>query len=207
MDSNFRAFDRDTLNTAHVHGIRVYKGAGKLVNCNDGSPRVMGFFSETEKLLKIACGAEKELWTGVYVHESCHMDQWIENSLYWRLVSDSDFILYSDILQGGVYPQAEIDEAMSRIVMMEAECEHRALEKIKKYGLHDIDPDKYAQLANSYLYFHSAIAKHKKWYKPHRTPYTLNIIWHTMPKVIMEPEYYRIGNPDIDPDIFLPCLQ
>ena len=206
MDKGYREFDRDTLKLAGEHGIRVYKGAGKLVNCNDGSPRVMGFFCDVEKLLKIACGGDRELWTGVYVHESCHMDQYLEKTSYWCKVTVADYMRYSGLLQGRVYPQSDIDDSMSRIVMMEAECEHRALEKIKKYDL-DIDPDKYAQLANSYLYFHSAIAKYKKWYKPNRTPYTLGIIWHEMPKVIMEPEFYRIGNPDIDPDIFLPCLQ
>ena len=87
MDKGYRAFDRDTLELAGEHGIRVYKGAGKLVNCNDGSPRVMGFFSEDEKLLKIACGGDRELWTGVYVHESCHMDQYLEKTSYWCMYS------------------------------------------------------------------------------------------------------------------------
>jgi hypothetical protein len=50
------------------------------------------------------------------------------------------------------------------------------------------------------------MAKFRKWYKPENSPGRVGVS-DPLPKVLYQPEHYRIGNHNVDPDIFLPCFR
>lgn len=204
-NEEYKRFDNDVRAKAKANNITIYKGRGQLVNCPGDSMRVLGFFCDETRRLHVATGCPPEMFIGVYVHESCHMDQWIDGSKYWPENIGDDYMIWSAALDGEDVSESSLQAALSNIVMLEADCERRAVEKIKQYDL-PVDLDKYIQLANAYLYFHTAMAKFKKWYKPQNSPGRVGVS-NPLPKVLYEPEHYRIGNHNVDPDIFLPCFR
>ena len=191
----------DIRKTASEHGVEVILGSGKFINY-DGT-RVQGYFCNDT--LQLRAASKNTMFVSTLLHESCHMDQWIEKCPYWNDDVMDSFYLYTDILGGADIPQSDIDHAMSNIAMLEADCEARTIAKIKQYNL-PIDPELYARLANGYLYFHTALAKYRKWYRSATTPSKMGIT-NDLPSVVYEPEHYRIGNHDVDPDIYLPCIK
>lgn len=202
-DKTVYNFHRDTCIKAKENDIRIYMGRGRRVNAGDTF--TMGYFCDTDRVLAVATGDESMSWEdvlGTYVHESCHMDQWIDGTKYWF---DSLGVCY-EILQKYFnqepVPLSEIHWALDSIVQLEADCEIRSIKKIKEYGL-PIDVERYAQLANGYLYFHSAMLHYKSWYR--HPPSTVGVT-DTFSKTLYPPAHYRVSKSNINPKIFEPCF-
>jgi hypothetical protein len=117
----------------------------------------------------------------VLIHESCHMDQWIENTKYWSIERENNSLdEFWKILKGIKVKNLKFH--LRNVQMMEAECEEMAIEKIKYYDM-GINITKYSQKANSYLLFYSLLKETKKW--ADYAPYKYGTVWRKMSTKIL----------------------
>jgi hypothetical protein len=135
--------------------------------------------------LATATGKPLDSWLPIFTHESSHMDQWLENSSFW--LTSEDFLVLDNWLEGKDYPLEEITSFIHKVILVEADCELRTMEKIKKYSL-PIDLAVYAQRANSYLHYYQWLLKSRAWYKT--APYEIKEIVSLMPTSVREPSFY-----------------
>lgn len=152
-------FIYDTLETCNNHGIDL-----KLIRCDTEDFDAAYFSSHDMELVSAVNGGG---WLKLLVHETCHLDQYIEGSVFWWntykdfALFDSTFLSYCS--------KKVVREAFQMAMATEVDCDLRALKKIKKYNL-DIDVTQYIQESNlyhqSYYYFH----KYKCFYDDEKSP-------------------------------------
>jgi len=141
-----------------------------------------GWFDPVKKELHCAFPNKiQSKYVEILIHESCHLDQWIENTKYWNLeVINNSLNTLWETLKGKKVKNLKFH--LRNVQMMEAECEKMAIEKIKFYDL-GIDINKYTQKANSYLLFYTLLIETKKW--TDYPPYKYGVIWRKMPIKIL----------------------
>jgi hypothetical protein len=149
--------------------------AGKGIKCS-------GYFDEKELIV----ASLKKDWIDVLIHESCHLDQFVENCKYWREGEDGIIMMDAWLLKKKSYSQSRLEKAIKSTILLELDCEKRTVRKMKKYGL-KINQSLYIQRANSYLLSYWASYRDRKWYP---FPYEKKSIFEKMPKTFMKPEEY-----------------
>jgi hypothetical protein len=142
------------------------------------------FVDEPKAFLTVATGKDINEWFPVFVHESCHADQYLQKAPCWNTKI------------GGYEPMAILDlwldhnvelnpEQLNRTIqsalLIELDCEQRVVAKYEKYSM-PFDKDEYIQKANSYVYFYLVMMHTRKWYAPGCAPYSLLEVWSNMPK-------------------------
>lgn len=143
---------------------------------SDDSPLPLGgYFCSEERILAAATNTSFKKWFPVFVHESCHMDQFLEDSEYWKITN----------IQGGgcaLYNLFEWIEGKKKLTpeqttryaylcgQLELDCEKRVVQKIADWNL-SICPEHHTREANCYVLFYNFIAKYRIWSKPKRAPY------------------------------------
>lgn len=152
----------------------------------------------------LSVGIKKDIkkWLPIFVHETCHMDQWLEKSELW--LNSKDYQVLNDWLQGNDTSQEQITSLVKKIISLEADCERRTIEKIKNNNL-PIDIGYYAQRANAYLYFYQWMLKKRSWYKT--APYEINEILYYMPKEILATDNYLYPLSPTREKLFDKCLE
>lgn len=184
-DKNVVRFIRDLKKSTKKNGIVLDLSEKSHVEYDE--LLVNGYFIEDPATLAVGVGKPVELWLPVLVHESCHMDQFIEGDDSWLDLDLSDGHVASDIVSkwvdGQSFDSTVLDEAFEASLAVELDCERRTIQKIIKYDL-PIDPIEYAQKANSYLYFYPILRQMRKWYEPGREPYNTTEIWSQMPTTL-----------------------
>lgn len=202
MSDSMKNFTSEVNRKAKANSITVYKGGGKSVKCPGDDEPVSGYFDDVNLKLAVATGAPD--WVGVFAHEASHMDQFVDGSEYWTDdLTDAYNVLQTATAIPDLVTHAELKDALNKIVLLEADCERRTVEKIIQYKL-PVDIDEYCQLANGYLYFHTAMLYYRKWYDAKKAPSKVGIT-KTLPTVLQEPEHYLIGEHDVPWDTFAPC--
>ena len=122
-------------------------------------------------------------WLPIFVHESCHKDQYLEKTDIWnRKIGDEYDAL--EIFDMWIDRHIELlphqlRPVLENIVQVELDCERRSVIKIQKYNL-PIDIPEYIQKANSYIWYHHAAA-HARAYTQRSGPYENPDIWTKMP--------------------------
>jgi len=114
-------------------------------------------------------GKDVKYWFPVLMHESSHMDQYIENDPTWvnnlGLEQTDKWIDGDDGVDLNI-----ISEEIRTSMDVEINCEKRTIEKIKKFNLEDIlDIDEYIQKSNAYILFYLWM---KKCPSPSKYPFT-----------------------------------
>lgn len=180
-------------NNSHV----IYHGDNSETPCS-------GYFSGNdvigERILAVGTGKSIKEWLPVFLHESSHMDQYLENCKEWRNCKlddgrDSTDLLFDWI--GGVEIDNSLEIAMKSL-MVELDCERRTVAKILKYNLEDyIEPLEYMQKANSYVYFYLYVAETRKFYTKGKEPYNNPMIWSVAPPHFLG-DYSKIPRPLYD---------
>jgi hypothetical protein len=132
----------------------------------------------------VVAGGKKE-WLDVLVHESCHMDQYLEGYKYWKC-GDSSLLIIDAWLTGKKKTHKELVKATKNVIMLELDCERRTVQKMKKYKI-PFNASLYTQKANSYLFGYWATLRDRKWYP---FPYEKKEIYSKMPKTFLEPKEY-----------------
>jgi hypothetical protein len=143
-----------------------------------------GYFDE--KSLVVATKKKKlQDWLDILIHESCHLDQFVEKSKVWCPDELGLFVVESWI-QNKKINSKKVVEAFHNTILLELDCEKRTVKKIKKYKL-NFNIDLYIQKANAYLYGYGVSFKKKVW--PNR-PYERPSIINKMPKKFLKTEEY-----------------
>jgi len=126
-----------------------------------------GYFQESEDktnaILAVATKKPRSQWLGVLVHESCHMDQFLEGKTIWEEADEAledfeEWVAYEKELT-----QKQIDNMIRTIQELELDCELRTVRKIKQYGL-PINLKTYAKSVNIYLYSYEFMRRHRGWH-------------------------------------------
>lgn len=190
----------DLIERCREHKVKIILDPTK-VEFAPGS-ECSGLFSQDPLELTVAINRPVEMWLPVMVHESCHMDQHLENSKIWTdcYIKDHDSSNILDMWLSGVVDlnPVQLKDVLDRLLNMELDCERRSVEKIKKFKL-PIDPTEYIQKANAYVYFYRAIARTRKWTSAERSPYRNNAVWPLMPKVLYaDQSFYKEDDPLVD---------
>lgn len=139
-----------------------------------------GYFCQTDKVLAVACKLPFYKWFPTFVHESCHMDQYLENSKYWTIMNlpggHCAGFQFTEWLEGR--REMSSDRAYryaQKILKCELDCEIRSAYKIKENNL-SINLNHYIKSANAYILFYNFLAKYRKWTLPNRPVYKYNYI-------------------------------
>jgi len=144
-----------------------------------------GYFEDDPKpYIRVAVKKPFDEWFPVFIHESCHKDQYVENSIVWAQ-KIKDYFNASDILDMWINQVVELKpkqltEVIKQVINLELDCEKRSVEKIKKYNL-PINIEAYIQQANSYIFYHHLLAEYRR-YPTKAAPYEVKELWTQMPK-------------------------
>ena len=172
VTNNVKNFLGDLVEACYENKITL-----KLVHSKQlhiGKIKCSGMFDE--KSLQVSTDHDLEIWLGVLVHESCHMDQYLQNIQIWRDI-DPHLIRVDSWVTDPDYKIWKKAEAFEKVVELELDCEKRAIKKINKYKL-PINKERYIRGANSYLFAYGAAMRNRRWYKH---PYKRAEIWGVMP--------------------------
>jgi hypothetical protein len=186
MDSNIEKFIEDLKQTCKENNIDIILSEDTHVDYPNSDMRVNGYFTDKPTpRLATAIGKPEEQWVEILIHESSHMDQYLENIDAWKNLFVTEDKDATDLMDEWLSSKIELDdEELNRIIGLsqniELDCEKRSIEKIKKYGI-SVDVDKYIQKANAYVYFYSIIKKYRKWYKPGKEPYNTIEVYEKLP--------------------------
>jgi len=175
-------FISDLRETTSKEGVRLFLSPDNGVEYVGGGFMCNGYFDGDGKTLACALGKDVSQWLIILLHESCHMDQWIEQVPEWTENIGMDNI--DRWLSGdNNVDMKKIDEEIRTSMLVELDCEKRTVEKIKKYNLDSIiDIDEYIQKSNAYILFYLWLKKNRRWYTIGKEPYNQAIVVSSMPK-------------------------
>lgn len=194
IPNDYKPIVQYVIDKANRHGVEVLLSAERMVPIQDGND-CNGFFQDEPKpKLAVACGQEQDRWIQVLLHESSHMDQWIESSPYW---TDGKFcgVEAIDIIELWIRKYVELtDKKKWEIIRaarnVELDCERRTALKIENWDL-GISAEQYTQRANAYVLFYNMIGMYRQWYSPGKEPYNDSAIYNAMPKVFHNDAWYE----------------
>lgn len=95
-----------------------------------GNAEVSGWADNTE--IRVATKRDLETWLGIFVHETCHVDQHTSKP-EWFEASEVAVQRLDDWLGGSKVDN--IDHMVRRVIELEWDCERRALAKIRRNKL------------------------------------------------------------------------
>ncbi len=192
LEREVEAFLQFAAEKCNKDGVEIYLGKGKRVRYKD--ILCNGIFDNLHKprpRLSVAMGKPVSQWLPIFNHELSHEAQWVEGAEVWKDQEFSDGTYAFDHLLlwcgGKEMEMSEVKRLLRPAREVERDCEARSLLNIERFDL-PINPEQYAQKANSYLYFYTAMAHTRKWYK--RAPYEVPEVWLLMPKRLLPSEEY-----------------
>jgi hypothetical protein len=186
MSKSLNKLIGDTANKCLAQGFSFKLEAKKSVQAGDGI-KCSGYFDEKDLIV----ASSKKDWIDVLVHESCHLDQFVENSKYWDNGECGIIVMDKWLMKKANYNKKRLEKAIQDTILLELDCEKRTVRKMKKYGI-KFNKTRYIQKANAYLLSYWASYRDRKWYP---FPYEKKGIFEKMPKVFMnEKEYLTSDN-------------
>ena len=169
------AFVADVQTRAAANGVAIVLGGeAKLPYILAPDMLVSGYFVDRPRVeLAVAMGKPLAEWLSILVHESCHMDQFIEKSPAWAEAfcegrETLDWV--NDWTDGKDDLPLPIAELLRRSGAVELDCEKRTLARMVEFDL-PIDRARYARGANAYVFFYEYLLQTRKWYPGARPPY------------------------------------
>lgn len=188
MEDSVKLFIEDVRRDCKIAGIKLELRPVKRVRIDPGGAMVAGYFIEGESLI---VAKKCSYWLATLVHESSHMDQWIENSEIWNNDEKHGTAVLQDWLNGK--DVKNIGKAINNIINLELDCERRALKKINEYDL-PINTSTYIQHANDNILHYRWIQKTRRW----NNDLTGIGIYRKMPTRFMSDNYYKKLSPKIE---------
>jgi hypothetical protein len=185
-DMSVKRFIKDLRELCKRAGVTLELRPSQRVRLNVGNVLVAGYFEAGKSLVV----AKKSLsWLATLVHESCHMDQWLEQSELW----EKDEQYGNDVIQEWLDGKEvkNINKAITNIINLELDCERRALKKIMEYDL-PVNTATYIQRANDNVLHYRWIQKTRCWNN------NLKDIYLKMPTRFMSDSYYKTLSPRIE---------
>ncbi len=192
IPKQYSAFIADVRKRAKKHGVKFLLNKHQnFVEC--GGINSNGYFSDEDPpTLAVGMGSRPlHQWFIILLHESCHMDQWIEQTDVWNncTVGNGEWdttavidLWINNIVELNI---AQRNDYIKRSFEVELDCEKRSAAAIEKWDL-PIHVPQYIQKANAYVTFYKIIQKSRKWYKIGKEPYYIRKIWKQMPTKFVE---------------------
>lgn len=151
-----------TIRKALANGITMNFVDAESVIAPDGL-ECAGYFESDDELFAIATGQPPSEWIPLFLHESCHMDQYIEGSPVW-FDNYKNLEKFFSILTGEYEPKnaEEISRLRKSVIAIELDCEKRTVSKSKFWKI-NINRPLYIKQANAYMISYLWMEKHKKW--------------------------------------------
>jgi hypothetical protein len=161
----YHSFITDTIQKAKDNNVKIRFSTKALVHSDpEDKTGSAGYFSSEPPELAVATKHDDPTdWLSLMVHESCHMDQYLDNRVTWDMGSMAYVHFFTWLTGENIYLPHEIEAAVDGVIDVELDCERRSVDKIKKYDL-PINIEKYKRRANSYLYAIRFFGIHRKWY-------------------------------------------
>jgi hypothetical protein len=182
MKNNLKTLLGDISITCINNNINLSLVADKTIKLNE-QIECSGFFDE--KTLAVSTKKKEADWIPILIHESCHMDQFLDKKSVW--IKGSDPIDSLDKwLKGEKIKKEVLLKSIQCAIILELDCEIRTVNKFIKYKIL-FDKDTYIQKANAYILSYWATHRDKKWYP---FPYQKKKIYGKMPKVFLPKNEY-----------------
>jgi len=182
-------FLRRELKKCRDNDVRINMPAS--TNLFDQLGDCSGYFDEKPLTLAVAVRGSYKRWLPVFVHESCHMDQWLEQDPVWtrRVNRYKPLNLFDKWLSGKIKLDKDIkNDMIDCILNIELDCEKRTVEKIIKNNL-PINLATYIRKSNAYVWSYRIIQKTRSW--EHSTVFEHPDILKTMPTEFID-DYSRV---------------
>jgi len=158
-------------------GYKIILTHGASVNLGGG--RCSGYYDEQNKVLKVALGKGWEHSFCVFLHEMQHHAQRMDPKSIWHTKISDNHTKFFQWLAGKNFRNPRV-LAMSALVL-ERDCERRALAEIRKKYSHLIDPEVYAIKANAHLAGYFWVYQNRRWFK--KSPYDRRLMAHCPAKL------------------------
>ena len=193
LDPRIKNFIEAEIAHCKQHKIKVELVEEESVEINGGA--CGGYFvDEPRPRVVVANGKPIDNWLPIFVHESCHKDQFLEKVPVWtdkiKDHFDANEIMDMWLNQAVELTPNQLSKVMKQVIAVELDCEQRAVRKIQQYDL-PIDQTEYIQKANAYLWQHRYIQKTRDWGK--ESDHDLPELWQQMP-VDFCSSYAKISN-------------
>ena len=130
MNNNVKKLIGDIANKCLANGFSFKLEAKKSVQAGEGID-CSGYFDEKDLVVASA----KKDWRDVLVHESCHLDQFVENSKYWDDGECGIIILDKWLMKKANYNKKRLEKAIQNTILLELDCEKRTVKKMIRYGI------------------------------------------------------------------------
>jgi hypothetical protein len=153
-----KAFIDDLVEICKENNIKLELTDTEMVTANEDI-KSDGYFDS--KKLVVATKNPLNLWLRILVHESCHLDQFLERREWFDKCSE-DIDRIDKWLADSDSELRDKVKAYRSVAELELDCEQRAIEKIEKYNL-PIDIEEYIKEANDYLLTYMHSQKTGKW--------------------------------------------
>ena len=192
-NKNIQSFFDYTKKQAEILGVDIFISKRKNLTLNE-EIKCAGYFclvkkdKEYEPLLAVATGRGIKHWLPIFVHESCHMEQWMENHEFWKKSEKLDVI--DEWVVGKEFHWRTINASIKNSINLEVDCEKRTVKKIIEWNL-PIKIEEYIQCSNAYIMFYNYLKKTRKWSDPDKSPYRNKRIFKHMPQKWMK-NYHRL---------------
>jgi len=169
-----------------------------------GNTECNGYFvDEPKPFLTVATGKDDAEWFPIFVHETCHADQFLEQAPCWtNKIGGIEPMTILDLwLDHHVeLNPIQLNNTIRAALEIELDCERRVVAKHEKHNL-DFNKEEYIQKANSYVYFYLVMMTTRKWYGSGKAPYKIPEIWKTMPTTFQDDYQYS----DHFLELYKPC--
>jgi hypothetical protein len=143
-----------------------------------------GYFDETSLVVAVDKKNETD-WIGTLIHESCHLDQFLQKSKLW--INDNIGLdIVEEYVKNRKKDKKKVLNAIKNTMLLEIDCEKRSIKKFKKYKI-NIDLKKYIREANAYIFSYVYAYENKKWYP---VPYENLKITKNMPCIFLKLDDY-----------------
>ena len=177
---------KDTKTIAKNNKVKMILSKEETLDYGDGT-KVNGYFlgDSNQREFAVAIGKPESEWVPIFVHESCHMDQFLENAKVWTDLDsmpgdENACTITFNWIAGKDYPMDVVEKAIKITMLMELDCEMRSVEKMKKYNL-DVNISDYIRMSNCYVLFYKYILKRRTWYAPGKSPFHNPNVWGIFP--------------------------
>lgn len=175
------AFLDDLRIICNTHNVTLKLVQAKTVEIEEGI-RCTGYFDGGNAELAVA--KRRGNWLELLVHESCHLDQWVEQTKEWR---DEDIYGNNRIDKWLLGKEVEgLRKSINNTIALELDCEKRAVKKMVEYDL-PINTITYIQKANAYIQYYNYVYLTRRWC----AQFGDKAVHTEMPSKFMPISYYR----------------
>ena len=161
IPEEFKPFIASVKRQCKTYGVELVLSPSKqVVLTDDFVQECSGYFEDLDKVLVVACGKPFSEWGEILIHEFCHMEQWKSDHRWsdWNIHTGRTWEwLAGDLMMN----KTQLLNTLDKMVEMEKDCEMRAVEKIRKWGL-PISITQYIKKANVYLYSYHMLPEIKR---------------------------------------------